>query len=233
MPHLKLKLTRAEFRQLPRNAAYRYSYYKGAVWLSPRPRYYHACLDLRSGSRDSPADVLIRPIQTTDWDALVAVFADAFVHQQPFSSLGPKRRQHAARAALEQTRSGGDGPWIERASSVATLNSGEIVGAALITLVPLSDPTEWGAYIWLNPPPPGSIELRLGRPHLTWIFVSPTSAGRGIGTALLQRVTVTLRDMGFDELHTTFMAGNDSSMLWHWRNGFSLIRHPSSRWKEE
>ena len=228
MPRLELKLTPSQFRQLPRSPAYRYSYHKGAAWLNPRPRYYHASLDLTSLALDAPADVVTRPVGKEDWEGLAEVFAQAFAEQPPFCALGPKKRVRAVRASLAQVREGGDGPWIEQASFVATAPDGQALGAILVTLVPLGDPTDWGAYLWLAPPPPGSIELHLGRPHLTWVFVRADSAGRGVGTALLKRAAESLREMSYDELHSTFMAGNDSSMLWHWRAGFRLLGYPGS-----
>jgi hypothetical protein len=30
-------------------------------------------------------------------------------------------------------------------------------------------------------------------------------------------------------LASTFLLGNESSMLWHWRNGFQLLQYPGSR----
>jgi hypothetical protein len=30
-------------------------------------------------------------------------------------------------------------------------------------------------------------------------------------------------------LSSTFLQGNDSSLLWHWRNGFELLENPGSR----
>jgi hypothetical protein len=50
-----------------------------------------------------------------------------------------------------------------------------------------------------------------------------------VGTALLTATGNALLDMGFNQLVTTFISGNDSSMLWHWRNGFRLLAHPNSR----
>jgi hypothetical protein len=38
--------------------------------------------------------------------------------------------------------------------------------------------------------------------------------------------------MGFTHLASTFLLGNDSSMLWHWRNGFQLAGYPGSRRRE-
>jgi L-amino acid N-acyltransferase YncA len=63
---------------------------------------------------------------------------------------------------------------------------------------------------------------------LTWIFVSPQRAGHGVGTALLAAAVGALRTMGYTELVSTFLRGNDSSMLWHWRNGFELLAYPGS-----
>jgi GNAT superfamily N-acetyltransferase len=103
------------------------------------------------------------------------------------------------------------------------------VGAALVTLLPDRDATDWDSYHWHEPPPPDCIARRLGRPHLTWIFVHPAAAGRGIGSALLRQVAAALRGLGYTELASTFLAGNDSSMLWHWRQGFRLLAHPGSR----
>lgn len=228
MPRLVLPLTPSQYRRLPRHPGYRYTYRCGQVRVHPRPRYYHAALDLTTLSLTGAAQVATRPVREVDWDGLPALFTEAFARHQPFSGLGPKRRDEAARASLEQVREGADGPWIEPASFVATA-AGELLGAILITLVPPGDPTEWGAYLWLAPPPPGAIELRMGRPHVTWIFVRPGVAGRGVGTALLARSVSALRELGFDELHSTFLAGNDSSMLWHWRMGFRLLSHPASQ----
>jgi GNAT superfamily N-acetyltransferase len=228
MRRLALRLTPGQYRRLPRSAAYRYSYHEGKAWLNPRPRYYHAALDLRNLALEGAAPVATRPVTEADWDRLVELFAEAFAECPPFSCLGPKRRRLAARVSLNQARDGGDGPWIERASFVATAAEGELLGAILVTLVPLGDPTEWGAYLWLGAPPEGCVEMCLGRPHLTWVFVRPERAGRGVGTALLGRAAAALREMGYGELHSTFMAGNDSSMLWHWRTGFRLLSYPGS-----
>ena len=38
-------------------------------------------------------------------------------------------------------------------------------------------------------------------------------------------------DLGYTELVSSFILGNDSSMLWHWRNGFELLAYSGSRRK--
>jgi GNAT superfamily N-acetyltransferase len=227
MPWLELKLSQLEFEQLPRNAAYKYQYQGNSAWLNPRPRYYHAMLDLRRLDLPGPASVTVRPVQPRDWDELPAVFAEAFRGQQPFSGLGDEGRLLAAQSSLVHTQYGGDGPWIEQASFIAG-EPGVVWGAMLITLLPQRDPTEWDSYSWHTPPPPDAIEMRVGRPHLTWIFVRPPHVGRGVGTALLQAAARALTAMGYEELLSTFMLGNDASMLWHWRMGFRLLAYPGS-----
>jgi GNAT superfamily N-acetyltransferase len=234
MAALDLPLTPEQFRRLPRHAAYKYEHFSGRTWINPRPRYYHALLDLghgNAGAADGAAPgLMLRPWQEADWEGLAPLFAAAFRAQQPFAGLDDGPRLEAARKSLRHTRSGGDGPWIEPASYVAAVpGEGHPVGAILLTLLPAGDLTGWDGYHWTEPPPADAIIRRLGRPHLTWVFVAPLSAGRGVGTALLHAAVRQLLALGYAELASTFLLGNDSSMLWHWRNGFRLLAYPGSR----
>jgi GNAT superfamily N-acetyltransferase len=225
MPTIRLPLTIEQFRQLPRNAAYRYEYLNGQAWLSPRTRHYHALLRLEP----IPAGngIPVRPLRAGEVPALVPMFAAAFRTTQPYGSLDTATREEAVRQALQRTCTGGDGPWIEQASFVAEENQ-RFLGAIFITLLPDGDPCDWDSYHWSEPPPADCIARRLGRPHLTWVFVTPRLTGRGVGTALLAAAVRALIGLGFTELLSTFMIGNDSSMLWHWRNGFRLLAYPGS-----
>ncbi len=228
MPTVVLPLSAEQFRQLPRNAAYKYERIGGQVYLSPRPKHYHALLDLRPLEADP--DVRLRPFGPDDWEGLVPVFAAAFRGVQPFGSLDDGARREAARACLRRTADGGDGPWVEPASFVAfDPDEDRPAGALLVTLLPDGDPCDWDSYYWQEAPPPDCVARRLGRPHLTWVFVPPTRAGQGTGTALLAAAVGALLALGYTELASTFLAGNDSSMLWHWRNGFRLLAYPGSR----
>ena len=121
----------------------------------------------------------------------------------------------------------GDGPFIERASFMA-VDEERAVGAILVTLLPEGDPCDHECYEWRERPPADCIEKRLGRPHLTWIFAAPHARGNGIGTALLAATVNELLKMGYKELLSTFMIGNELSTLWHWRNGFQLLAYPGS-----
>lgn len=225
-----LRLSAAEFDRLPRNAAYRYEYLDGQGQLTPRPRHYHAILDL--APRLPNPDGKFRPVRDDDFEDLAALFANVFRTIPPYGGLDSATRDKAARQALERTWTDGDGPWIRRASTVA-LQGRRICGAILITLVPEGDPSDWGTYLWPTPPPANCVERRLGQPHLTWVFVAPWCAGQGIGSALLAASANELRRLGYTRLLTTFLLGNDSSMLWHWRNGFRLLPFPGSAREEK
>jgi GNAT superfamily N-acetyltransferase len=227
-------LTFEEFRRLPTSPAYKYEDFDGKAWLSPRPKSCHALLELRpreeGGSVDARVPVRIRPPAAADWEPLGAVFAGAFHRVQPFAGLGEPDRLEAARQCLRHTREGGDGPLIEPAFSVAVAREDDAVrGAILVTLMPDVDPSTSFDLRWQEPPPPDWRERRLGRPHLTWIFVGPRSAERGVGSALLAAATDALVALGYRELASTFLLGNDASTLWHWRNGFRLAGRPYSR----
>jgi GNAT superfamily N-acetyltransferase len=233
MPRLELPITFEQYRQLPRNAAYKYEYFQDAAWLNPRPRYFHALLELAPLAGQAPEGasrtVTLRPVQPADWEAMAPLFAAAFDRQQPFCGLDDERSITAARKSLEHTRTGGDGPWIEQASFLAVEGEDAApAGGILLTLLPDSDPSSWDSYHWSEPPPPDALARKLGRPHLTWIFVSPLQAGQGIGTLLLSAAVRELLALGYTQLASTFLIGNDSSMLWHWRNGFRLLPYPGS-----
>jgi GNAT superfamily N-acetyltransferase len=230
MPTIELPLTIEQFRQLPRNPAYKYEFLNGKAFLSPRAKHYHAILDLER--RPVCDEVKVRRIQSDELAELVPLFCDAFRSIQPYGSLDDATREQAGQYAMERTRTGGDGLFIEQASFVALdrdKHPGTKIGAILVTLLPAGDPTDTESYYWREPPPAECIARREGRPHLTWIFVSPLEVGLGVGTALLTAAGNALVDMGFPQLLTTFVSGNDSSMLWHWRNGFRLLAYPGSR----
>ncbi len=232
MPRLEFALSHEQFDQLPRHPAYRYDYYAGRAWLNPKTHYCHAMLDLTLARPGARAEVQLWPITDADTDWMVELFAAAFANEQPFASRDEQVRRQAAQSCLSRTRSGGDGPWIDRASWAAW-QDGEPVGAILSTLLPLHDPTESDAYYWFERPPPEAIDRRLGRPHLTWIFVDPALAGVGVGTTLLDATVRSLLDMGYSEMLTTILMGNDSSLLWHWRNGFQLLASTGSKRKKK
>lgn len=230
---IRLPLTAEQFHRLPRDAAYKYEYFDGQALLTPRPKQYHAVLELRPvevpPTPETRTPTRLRPLAADDWDRLPPLFAGAFHGVQPFATLGDADRHEAARSCLHRTREGGDGPLIEPACLVAEDQSvGRPVGAILVTVMPEVDLTGLDPLHWGEPPPPDWLERALGRPHLTWIFVGPWHAGHGIGSALLAAATQRLLAHRYRELASTFLLGNDASLLWHWRNGFRLLPNPIS-----
>jgi GNAT superfamily N-acetyltransferase len=224
MPKLKMKLTREEFERLPRHPAYKYDLIDGETLISPWPRFGHAQLKLtrfRAGSEDV-AKAELRSVTAADEQALVPIFAAAFGHLQPYASLDEATCQKAARAALKQTFDGGDGPLVTDASFVAIVEAA-VVGAIMVTLAPGGDASESESFVWHDEPPPGLWQQTKGQPHLTWIFVKRFEQGGGMGTQLLRQAVRVLKRQGFTTLWTTFLIGNESSVLWHWRNGFELL----------
>jgi hypothetical protein len=231
MPTLELPLTWEQFLRLPRNAAYKYEYLEGKAVLTPRGKHYHGLLELhayRPCEHEPPEGVVLRPMREDDFLPLEVPFKAAFHRIQPFGSLDDGMQREAAHQCLQRTRTGGDGPWIQQASFVATQGQDEHQGAILITLLPQGDPGEWESYYWSHPPSAELVAQRHGRPHITWIFVAPPCAGSSVGSVLLAAAVKALGALGYRQLATTFMLGNESSMLWHWRNGFQLLPHPGS-----
>lgn len=233
---IRLPLSWRQFHRLPRDASYKYEYFGKAAWLSPRPKFFSARLELGLPERnqltavDAQEPVSIRRLEDRDWPRLSRPFAAAFHRVQPFASLGDRRRLEAARSCLKYTREGQDGPLIAPACHIAlSPKHRRPVGAILVTLVPPVDLDDFWSLQWSTPPPSDCVEQRLGHPHLTWVFVGPWHAGLGVGTALLSHAAQGLVELGYTELISSFILGNTSSMLWHWRNGFQLLPYSGSR----
>ncbi len=214
---LELPIPFAEFVRLPRHPAYKYEYFDGRAVLTPRPHYQRALLDLAVLSRPAPtrslpAEADIRPLHAEDWAGLPELLAAAFHHVPPFAALSEDLRLRAAAECLERTRAGDDGPVVEPACFLAEHagRADQVDGVVLITLMAAG----------------GSSPEGVGRPHLTWIAVHPWRLGRGLGTALLTSAATALRGLGYVELASTFLVGNERSALWHWRQGFRLLPDP-------
>ena len=144
--------------------------------------------------------------------------------------LDAAERYEAARSLTERTLSGQDGPLVSDASLVLRSGkTGALTGAILVTLVPAADLSNFALEEWLSRPPEDALAQGWGQPHLTWIFVHPQYARQGVGQRLLSATLRVLEGHGYANLVSTFLLGNDPSLLWHWKVGFRLISHVSSQ----
>lgn len=239
-PELHFPLSWEEFQKIPRHAGYRYEYRSGQATLSGSPRYRHARLSLSEvdplPGREPPAgDVTcffsrfeLAPLSDRDWKDLPTIFAEAFSRTPPLSTLPDDQRLSAAQQLLERTRTGQDGPLLPAASRIlCERDSGELIGAVVVTLVPNGPPEDFTQTEWRSPPPSDAVQACWGQPHLTWIFLPPMHQRRELGTVLLRAAATGVRNAGYSHLLSTFLVGDHVSMLWHWKNRFELIPgHP-------
>jgi hypothetical protein len=171
-----------------------------------------------------------RPVVRSDWDVLPELLAAAFRDSPPLGFLGIRRRRWAARDWLWSTRDGDEGPLVDSASFVAVdkEDSARVLGALIVTVM-TGWTRSWYASRRLEvPPPPPDLAEGREQPQICWVFVRPRSARKGVATALLTQATSSLWHAGYRELASATNRGNDSSMAWHWRNGFHLLPDPSS-----
>jgi GNAT superfamily N-acetyltransferase len=220
------------FERLPWHPAYKFEYWEGQLRISPRWQSHSVFLELTPPeTRLSVNDlglVTIRPLISSDWEALSEPLSEAFEDIPPLGMLGSRRRFWAARDWLQSTREGSEGPPIESACVVAVdrEDSTALVGALLVTLM-----TGWarsmysGQRLRVLPPPAEDLVAGGEQPQISWVFVRPRASDRGVGTAMLASATRSLWELGYRELASAIHRGNDASIGWHWRNGFRLLPH--------
>jgi len=227
---LAIPMSWQQFRQLPQHPAYRYEYRNGVAHLIPRLRRYHGLLNLpvrTVSSQSASSDSTIRPVADDDWEQLPELFANAFASTAPFSMLEPPQRLSAAQDCITRTLTGEYGLLVAPASFVA-VEANQLRGAILITLLQAGDLEAFDDPRWKEIPPENALESGWGRPHVTWVFTSPIAARQGLASALLNRAADALLHLGYTELASTFLLGNEPSLLWHWRNGFHLLSYVGS-----
>jgi GNAT superfamily N-acetyltransferase len=176
-----------------------------------------------------------RTLVNSDWDVLPEVLADAFEDTPPLGMLGYRRRLCAARDWLWSTRDGSEGSLIDTACIIAVdrEDNAQVMGALVVTLMMDAVRSSYSAQRLALPP---YVAEGRGQPQVSWVFVRPQASGQGVGTALLQASIGSLWSLGYRELASATQRGNDSSLAWHWRNGFRLLPHSESirliRWWE-
>lgn len=225
-PEITLPLSAEQLSRLPRNPAYAYRVQGNEVRLTPEPKVLHALLSFEKSSQAAVAsdEFSIRKLSGADWPEVRRLFFDAFSASQPFSLLPVAEAQDLADECVNRTEQGEDGPLVESACHVMLESrSQRIVGAALVTLTPAGPLTDFSHPDWKAIPPDNAVAEKWGRPHLTWVFVSPSFSRQGLARRLLHSSIAELQQLGFVEMSSTFLADNTPSLLWHWQMGFE---HP-------
>lgn len=231
---LKLDISFGEFQRLPSHPAYRYEYLRDRALITGRAKIYHCLRSIDEGPAhdvigvDRDHRITLRPLAEQDWDELATPFAHAFARTPPYHALNSDDQRACAAECLNMTRTGGDGPLVTRASFVAVDDEQKLCGGILVTLMHAGDMESFADEGWKQPAPENALEQRWGRPHLTWVFVERHLSRWGVGEALLRQSLNVLRGMGYREIASTFMLGNESSMLWHWKMGFRLLGYVMS-----
>ena len=231
---IDLPVSFEQWDRLPRVAGFKNEYWDGHARYSPRPNSAAMELDLRAwaGSPafrdvlDAPREkddaVTIRPLTADDWPEMVSPFVGAFGQMPPLCQWRGAAPLRAARAILDWTRLGRDGPLVDAACHVAELDwrgATSIVGVALVTL---ERPARF--YAMSRRDERDELEKEPTLPHLTWIFAGgPMVRRQGIGGHLLDAAAVALRDAGHETLASSCLLENAASMAWHWRHGFKLL----------
>lgn len=231
---LQLAMSADEFQSFVPHPAFRSEYISGELRLSPRPRNYHCLLPI--GEAVPRQQVLVRngnlvqmhQMSPTDGNALIELFVAAFSRTVPICQLSAEGRRQCATECLTRTLEGRDGPLVRDACFVALDGDQQLCGAILITLLQRGDLGRFDDPRWLETAPENALTQRWGRPHLTWIFVRQEMSRWGIGGALLSCSLAALHGYGYEELASTFLLGNDSSTLWHWRMGFQVLPYTAS-----
>ncbi|WP_437188153.1 hypothetical protein SH668x_001583 [Planctomicrobium sp. SH668] len=234
---IELSVSWNEFLALPRNPAFRYTYFNNTASITANPRYYHCLLALSSPSAEPPSKAVscfysefeLRQVQETDWQLLREVFRSAFNRSPPLSQLQMSQQQAACERILSGTFAGHFGSFSPQSSFVIIdREAGDILGASLITLIPSGNLEDFDTEHWKESPPPNAFSEGWGQPHLTWIFVTPELQRRSLGTALLNASKAELKTQNYTHLASSFLLGDAPSMLWHWKSGFQLQSHPGS-----
>jgi GNAT superfamily N-acetyltransferase len=231
---LRVSMSFESYKLLPRHPAYTFEYWDSQLRISPRWQSHSMFLEIRPPETRSQADdsciASVRPLVTGDWKVLPEVLAEAFQDTPPLGTLGWRRRVYAARDWLYATRDGSEGPLVEPACVVAVdrEDNAQVLGVLVVTLM-----IGWTRSCYASrrleiPPSPPDLAEDREQPQVSWIFVQPGASGQGVGTALLEAAMGSLWSLGYRELASATHRGNDSSMAWHWRNGFRLLPHPES-----
>ncbi len=211
-----IPMTLAEFSAMPHRLGWKHEYWDGAARLSPKAS---AVVEFRRAVAAPIVvrprrDLLVRPIERSDADALADLFQASFDSAIEFAGysdamLGQRAQESMAEFFAPQRgrfeagqRAGRPCEW--PGTSFVAESAGQIIGAAMIR------------------------EVRAG-PILEPIFIRPDSLREGVGGLLLAsalgalKSAKTFEGAAVDVLYSRCHLGNPVSFAWHTRHGFEEV----------
>jgi hypothetical protein len=184
------------FRRLPRHPDFKYEFFDGQAWLSPRARPINFIRSTALPVEQAPLNAEVRELDLpSDRAAVATLLEQTWLHEAPYSSLDAP--EEVLRSEVEQ------GLNTAAFGAVAFApDSGTVSAAALVH--------QWGC----------------GSPTLTWLTVARHARERGLATALLALITTALRDRDIGQLASGASGANLPSIRFHLSRKFELAEDP-------
>ena len=207
MDPFRQEMTFEEYLNFPKTLGWKHEYYGGALHRSPAwtavATFRASTQALSSIKINRPANIdpnlkslALRSLDMEDHYSLLELFCECFEQAIDYAGCRPTDIIKYAHKSLD--RFFGDAPESYSDACRVAIIEGNIVGASIIAR------SENGAL--LQP-----------------IFVSINYRRHGLATQLLAASARSLAEQGCEELHSRCNLGNEASMAWHVKCGFSEI----------
>ena len=231
---IKLPLSGRQFHQLPQNPAYKYEYLDKTAWLSPRPKFSSVRLSLGHETRRHLGKSTIKSrLAFAGWETRLAPTLAPFRRGVPPGPAvrEPERSAPARGGAclLEadplRTRWTHDrtclprglrhGARTSRGCDPRDVDPDDRPRRVLELSMEITTTAGLRRAAARQAAPDLDLRRPMARPPRYWLR-TPGSRIRS------------LLELGYTELISSFILGNTSSMLWHWRSGFELLPYMGS-----
>jgi GNAT superfamily N-acetyltransferase len=184
----------AEYEVMERPFGWKVEYWDGHARLSPRA--IGVTTKLKLCPRNLPHHHRLVPVSAVDREQMMAGYFATFADSVEFCGWAPESVQESAAKDIGNYFAGKRGEPLAASVMALAPGSQQLVGLALFILRP-----EYGAYMDL-------------------LYVRPEFQHQGVATAMLNWGIDRLVESGFSTLSSAYHIGNESSRLWHHRQGF-------------
>ncbi|MDP1562224.1 MAG: GNAT family N-acetyltransferase [Pirellulaceae bacterium] len=208
MDEFHKEMTFEEYLTYPRKLGWKYEYYGDALHLSPSATsvaaFYLELDDLQPlrdlAAKTQRTNITIRQVERSDLEPLQTLFCESFLGSIDYADCRSADLLYYAQRSLE--RFFGSEPTEYLSACRVAVEGNRIVGGCLID------------------------RGKVG-PVLQPIYVAPSHQRRGIATELLLSAIQALTERSVTRMHSKCNLGNDASLAWHLRCGFTEI---PNRW---